>query len=402
MIEYRVQEAADAVQIMPPIRRALLAREALILSINGRVEYGPKEGVLRAILSVTGLPGLVICSFLLLIGRVFTARKGAKSYPNSDVIFIGIGALREPRLISEISKQTEKLPLYIDQRDPAEFRKLSAPGFRDVLARWFQFTSEAISILKSPCRGSSRLDLFATLTMRCHELAFLTALFDALYSARPNLRIAFSTTDIASHAATIAGFSTEYHQHGLLARSLVFANFSTMFAITKFEGQHVADRIPGLVWNLQPTFFSETKNRTVLAIAGDYIANDPGSVIALVDFAQALGLSIVVRPHPRGDDRLWCAIRERDQVTFENDGSFEDFLGNWRPMFVASWFSTTLVDALMAGSLPITLSEGRTELVLPLREIALHFPKDNTHLKACVLDIETREQTQSQLYSVIM
>jgi len=387
---------------MPPLRRALLAREALILSSKGSLAFGPAEARVRKILALAGVFGMFSISLALLISRLRAVGVVPPPETLPSTIFVGIGSLREFQLVEHISELTRLEPIVIDQRNLEGFSKLLSPRLGAVLRQWFGIMREARSILGEPVPVFQKLDLLSTFTIRSHELAYLLAWFKELRVQHPNIRIVCSTADLPAHAASIAGFLTEYHQHGLLASSLIFPDFSKMAALTIAEGKYVAERVPGLELELksEPSLV-RPMNRT-LALAGDYGATDPEPVSKLVKTALSNGYRVVVRPHPRGDDRLWSGISEHEDVTFENDGSFEEFLQKWRPSFVASWFSTTLIDGLMAGALPITLSVGKTDLVLPLQRIALQFPKEISQVQACMEDVDIRERAWNSSYSVVM
>ena len=121
----------------------------------------------------------------------------------------------------------------------------------------------------------------------------------------------------------------------------------------------------------------------------------------IANLALARGFRVVVRPHPKGFDELWSGIRGQRGVVFDAEGGFEDFLEKWRPAFLASWFSTTLLDGLHAGAVPITLARSTDRLVLAIEEIALSWPEEAARIETCMRDDAERDRVYSKKYSAI-
>ena len=396
-----VSLAASRIQALPPLKRALLAREALIQAAGGTVAFGPAESLLRKILAQTGRVGLVAVSFALLMKRYLAGHKSVLTGELPGALFVGIGAMRELQLHDDVAAELGVEPHFIDQRTPAGFAGLLTPGPIRVLSHWLRTTRDALSVLSQPNADFAPLDLLSTLAMRNHELAYLLAWFETLRDTRPAMPLVFSTADLPAHAACLADFAVEYRQHGFLSRALVFPEFSRMIALTAFEGRYVADRVPRLVLKVDTPHTEQAPVTATLAFAGDYVAHDPAPVVALADLALASGLRVVVRPHPRGFDELWSGIRGRDNVVFDTEGRFEDFLEKWRPAFLASWFSTTLLDGLHAGAVPITLASSTDRLVLPIKKIALSWPEEAPRIETCMRDDAERDRVYSRICSAI-
>ncbi|WP_306253739.1 hypothetical protein [Parvularcula sp. IMCC14364] len=389
--------AADRVQAMPQFRRALLAREALIAGASKTVAFGPREGRLRRLLAATGRGGMVVVSLVLLLGRYFAGCRVATKKVMPEAIFLGIGAMREQMLRADIQAQLGTEPHFVDELGADGFAALPRPSLTQVIRHWMRAMHEALEIYSEPDPDFKPLDLLSTLTMRLHELAYLLALFERLHETRPQLLIYSSTAGLAAYAACLAGFKVEYRQHGLLARTLVFPEFCAMVALTAFEGRYVASRIHGLALRLNKPPAALTSLPKVFAFAGDYEAKDPSPVTELAEVALVNGFHVIVRPHPRGHNNLWDDIRGRDGVDFDTDGRFEDFLGKWRPAFVASWISTTLLDGLQMGAVPVTLSRDNRLLLLPIDTIAFSWPQQRALIESIMRDSEERQRAFESL-----
>ena len=77
---------------------------------------------------------------------------------------------------------------------------------------------------------------------------------------------------------------------------------------------------------------------------------------SLIEWASRVGLRVVVRKHPRETDDFWIRHFPRLEVDTGTD-QFIEVLERLRPLFVVSWFSTCLVDALQANVVPVSLME---------------------------------------------
>lgn len=390
-----IGDAALHVQAMTPLRRALLAREALVRAagVEKGVVYGPAGMRLRKILKYTGRHGFLVVSFSLLIGRILAGWKAQrKKKQTPKLLFIGIGAIRERHLCKDIAIQRGLEPTFVDQRTPSGFASLPAPSIISVFFCWRKIILEAEAVLSTQDPYFLSLDIMTTIAMRCHELSYLVALFDSLHKQCPDVFIICSTADMAPHAACIAGFSTEYHQHGFLRKELVYPDFSFMLALTEIEAKHVSSRVTRMrsqVSNIEPCYEFASK---VFLIAGIRNMQDSSPVKSLVYIALRNGYQVVIRPHPQGDPEFWLDIYNFEDVTIEFEGSFTDCLAKWRPAYVATWFSTTILDGLFAGAVPITFSCEENDLVFPFESVAISWPQNKLLLHCCMTDGEYRKK----------
>ena len=399
----KVDAAADHVQALAPLPRALLSREALVRAAGGTLDFGPAEARLRKVLALVGRRGMVAISLALLAWRFFAERRIGKATCVPISVFVGIAAMREPLLLKDISSRFGLKPIIIDQRTSKGFSVLPQPNLRLLMRHWIQIIRESLLLLENPNPHFNSLDMMSTLTMRCHELSHLVAIFETAKLERRELKLFFSNHDLPAHAACLVGLETNFYQHGFLSPAAVFPDFSTMFALTQYEARHVARRNPKL--RTEVITSSQEKNSTLsrtIAVAGIYGYINPDIVKMLANLAKNHGYQVVIRPHPNGESALWSGINTLSNVAFDSEGSFEEFFVKWRPSFIATWHSTTLLDGLMMGAVPVTFSTGKGKLVLPLREIALAFPEKRELLESCLSDTATRFQVYDTLQAVIM
>jgi hypothetical protein len=386
----RIDEAAQTLQSLPQLKRALLGREQLI---TGRVlgrEIGKREIRLIRLLSWTGQLGMILVSLLLLLRRLWVQRRLPSRMPIPRALFIGIDALRETGLRQNLRDRLGYDPFFIDHRQMDHFAPAGRLKWFPAIKEWARLIHLALECTREMADDYDRLELGASLTMRLPDLAHLLAQFRALHASDQNILIASSTADLPAHAASVAGFSVEYHQHGFLARSLVFPDFSSMVALTNVEGAHVASRVPKLQAQCPPIEVREGPRRRVLALVGTYGENDSGPVNEIVRFALNQKYQVVIRPHPLGKNLLWQDVRGMRNVMIEADGNFDDFLAKWQPSFLVTWFSTTLLDGLLAGAVPVTLSTGRSNLVFPFDKICISWPHGREELERCMANETNR------------
>jgi hypothetical protein len=102
---------------------------------------------------------------------------------------------------------------------------------------------------------------------------------------------------------------------------------------------------------------------------------------------------VAVRPHPADDIGYWDRWRNVEGVEIlEDHSSFMQFLEDVRPRFVASSYSTALLDALLRGIVPITISDDDQflDIVFPIQEIAVSWFKESELAQLMLDDADAR------------
>src|SRR5262249_18772201 len=109
---------------------------------------------------------------------------------------------------------------------------------------------------------------------------------------------------------------------------------------------------------------------------------------SFIAWAREMNMPVIVRQHPHAPASYWDQWRGALGVEISSDrGDFGTFLDAVRPRFLASWYSTTLLDALGRCVLPITLARNAFELsdiIFPVRAIAACWPEDRQLLEALI------------------
>lgn len=402
-VNAKIDQAAQALQSLPPLARALIGREQLIMGrVQGR-EIGPREHRLMRLLSWSGQAGILLISLLLLLRRVWAQRRLPERLPLPRALFIGIDALHENDLRRDLRDRLGYDHVFVDHRQMDHFAITGRLRLGSALKEWARLGLLALKCSRNMPAEYDTLELRATLTMRLPDLTHLLAEFRNLYASDQKILIACSTSDLPAHAACIMGFAVEYHQHGFLARTLVFPDFTAMYALTKVEGEHVASRVPALLrTHLQSVDIQQGSRKRVLAIVSIYGKFDIIPVISLVRLALDHNYRVVIRPHPRRGVAVWRDLKEMDGVVIDADEDFDAFLAKWQPAFLATWFSTTLLDGLLAGAMPVSLSAARPNLVFPLDQISLSWPQASTQVERCMVDEVAHRQTFNEFSEIVL
>jgi hypothetical protein len=79
-------------------------------------------------------------------------------------------------------------------------------------------------------------------------------------------------------------------------------------------------------------------------------------------------------------------------VRIDRDGTFDDFLERHRPCIMATWYSTTIYDALLRGVVPVTLEAEQCDVVFPIAEVALAWPKHKERIQGMLDDPAARQE----------
>ena len=129
------------------------------------------------------------------------------------------------------------------------------------------------------------------------------------------------------------------------------------------------------------------------------------NIITFLDFARAESIKVRVRLHPSENDNVfWHKYQEAGLVSIEAcDISFSDALVRLKPRLILSWGSTTLIDALDHGVIPINASQDddtvAIELVYPAYKRSLSLDRHLKSLPKLFHDNDYYNYVLSKLYA---
>jgi hypothetical protein len=304
--------------------------------------------------------------------------------------FVGISALKEMEIIPQFEAMSGGPATVVDQRFSSALASIYPPGTLELLRSWRDAAQPVFAALAADKGGP--LDRSAVLTYvvrRLHHYAHFLAVFRGLNASSPGTAVAFSTADLPAYAAVRAGIEAIYFPHGFHARSLVYPDFHRVVAFNAPEAKHVQYRLPRASVSMAPPAIRPIKVTRRAALVGDY-----GDKLArsrdLIEFCRTGGIDVVVRPHPADRSGYWSEWEGVSGVCIDRAGTFDEFLDRHSPCIIATWYSTTIYDALMRGVVPVTLEADQPDIVFPLAEVALSWPADKERIKLVLADDEAR------------
>jgi hypothetical protein len=214
-------------------------------------------------------------------------------------------------------------------------------------------------------------------------------------------RIVFIEPGVSASAAIEANklynnMCIELWQHGLLKKSVLIPRFCKILAINLPEAQYLSRRSDNVTLrNAEIDSVCKTYDNNIL-FTSLYSSNDfdkenhTALLTGVFSWFKDNGYRVIVRPHPCEAPGFWQ--KYYPSIYLDTDSiNLAVCIETWRPIFVTSWFSTSLLDALNACILPIMLIEGGEleleDTVFPLGEITMNWPRDMELINAVSADV---------------
>jgi hypothetical protein len=386
-----IEELAGTIQTLPADTRWLNAVPDVIQSraCGTPLKLGPRTRLAAMFLSVPMAPALarlLACagSLLLLLNAYRSQSRAKPTTPLGSSIFIGVGALRERGLIEALARERSEEVSFLNETSLDSFSAVQRLGWRDLWREWLSVVRPAWRELGSedPAVGLPPLNRQIEFLTQAHRYAYLRAWFRRLCT-RFQVRepIVFSAASVVSFAAISVGMRSGYHLHGFQRRSLVYPDFEEVRCFTQVEAAHVARRLPSARVTVEVEPSNTIKTDRVVAIAGCY-----GQSLGLDECASFIaaardnGIPVIIRPHPQDRSGFLERWRSDVNVTFcDTSKPFDEFLEQYRPRLLLSWFSTALFDALRRGVVPVTVETEAwrpLDTVFPFQAISLRWPQE--------------------------
>jgi hypothetical protein len=373
---YAQQDVIAATAKGVPVRPGVqTARIAWLLKWVGKVGLD---------LAAAKLASLVLLAALRCRQSRIPRKTGHRCY------FVGISALKEAELVPQFEAMCGEPAAVIDQRFSGALASIYPPGIFELLQSWRDAARPVFAALVAEKAGP--LDRSAVLTYvvrRLHHYAHFLAVFRGLNASAPETAVGFSSADLPAYAAVRAGIAAVYFQHGFSARSLVYPDFHRVVAFNAPEAKHVQERLPRASVSSSAPDIRPIKVTCRVAIVGDY-----GDKLArsrdLIEFCRMGGVDVVVRPHPADRSGYWSNWEGISGVRVERGGTFDEFLERHRPCIMATWYSTTIYDALLRGVVPVTFQADQPDIVFPIADVALAWPANHERIRAVLRDRESR------------
>ncbi len=379
-----------------------LANELLIYGIANEqpIRWGPRGRRLRNLFVVADALGSSRALVLLSAGVTATKLwwkvkrrivKGATQAPACRVL-VGFGANAEEQIWLRYRSEGGAPAIRMNSVTLDGMSVLGCPAWHSVMA---QVLRAARGYVRALARGipeisKNRVDLLTHTGMRLGQYAFHRTFWE-MRAVQEVGEVAFLALDTPPFACADAGRTTRLLQHGLLARTIVPPSFDRIDALTPEEASYLRQLLPSSDVRvvLKPTPWGGERLRTMLIVSIDTAPFRVETARAIIAWGQRQGISAVIRLKPgSGRDTVnhWC--EQFPGVLVEaSDEAFETSLARQPPMFVVSWHSTALAEALMRGCLPVSVSDPESDphiltMVYPLQRHALFWPRDADRMAA--------------------
>jgi hypothetical protein len=321
-----------------------------------------------------------------------------------SAIFVGFGAGPEAAMWSEFSQENNGLAVRLNQTDASTFGSFHRPRLMVLWRECWRQSASAYSFLaatKLEPVTLHRVDFFTFLAMRVAQYSFYRCWWKEVDLYQISC-VVFISADTPAFACMDAGVeNVEFRQHGLLRKSVLMPHFKKMKLLTLAEKKYFSTLMPlSKIVIVESSRMINVHHRTIIIASKYNIAKDSKeqSLTVLKEFvswAEENLFSIVIRKHPKENDNFWEDYFPRLPVDSISD-NFESALLHHKPMILATWFSTTLVDALRCNIVPVTISPMNDldvqDMVLNLREHCLTWA-DDKNLLTKLVNGETSVQT---------
>lgn len=368
----------------------------LALSQGVEPSFGPRGRYFKMLFRVFGntFVSLMVVRLVMLVTVVQNWCSCLRVRPDpvpTEVVFVGFGAGAEREMVTRLRSESPGKVPHIDQTCPASLALVARPSlWRMICYAWSVPKKVFMSLAECECtlvRGHLGIWL-PTAAIRVKDFILFKAWFDNLPATIT--RLVFISADVPAFAVLsarkIPGVpEVEYWQHGFLQKSIIFPAFDRVEVLTVPESRYLEACLPGRVRIKEVKTGIRNNYRAVIVFASIYNTaefdkEDHIPILKeLFEWAATLNVSVILRLHPRESDNFW-RTHFPDQPIDRDSESFDDCLDRHCPQFVFSWFSTALIDALRRGHLPCMITAGTSrvldDMIFPLAEIALHWPRD--------------------------
>ena len=414
--ENPVEILAQQLQSLPPELRWFYAQQDILMAIIAgklpvRGRWTRRADRVIAVASGIGLGRVLVALVnLLQLAKLYVRQLSIRTgVPVSEPLFVGAGNLHEPHLIRLFEELQGRAACVVDENELPSLCRHYRIGAFALLREWARMWR-----ISWPSLGGAGPHLMASpyllahLMVVGHKYSYFLAWFRRHLRTAPSPLIAFSSaSNVVSYAAVSAGAFAIYLPHGFQRRTLILPDFAEAYCSNRFEAAHLRRRLPHAKVSVLAEPMQMLETRPVIAIAGLYWDQDHvlfDLCRPLIAWAREAGFAVVVRKHPKDITGYWDQWRDVSGVeVVEKDYGFDFFLEEYRPRLLATWYSTTLFDALTTGVVPVTFTcDDINDVVFPFREIALRWPEDASTIRRLASDTRASAAFVSERYANVI
>jgi len=306
--------------------------------------------------------------------------------PESCRIFVGFGAGAEGRMWHAFAAESGGPAIRLDEMRPETFLEYHRPQKRTLFRHIWSASSALVPFLSKTALepvASNRKDTLTYAALKMGKYILYRTWWQEIEQASIS-QVVFISAETPAFACIDAGMAAvEYRQHGLHRKSILMPAFSTLKMITQVEADWYRQFLPQSRIEVLRPKHRLAQHRPRILVASIYEVprvskkQDLVRVQSLVRWAKQNNLGVIIRKHPRETDDFWPTYFPELEIDASQD-LFEDAMVRIKPMFVVSWFSTSLVDALLANVVAVSIMQATdsriTDMVFEIPKHCLLWP----------------------------
>ncbi len=365
----------------------LVAGASMEVSTFGR--QGRKIRRLIGLACVFGAARLAVALVALLeMARLmYQARRvHPLALPTASRVFVGFGAGPEEQMWRAFAAESGDPAIRLDEMRPETFLAYHRPGKRTLFRHIWSASAALVPFLSKTALepvASNRKDTLTYAALRMGKYILYRTWWQEIEQASIS-QVVFISAETPAFACIDAGMAAvEYRQHGLHRKSILMPAFSTLKMITQVEADWYRQFLPQSRIEVLRPKHRLAQHRPRILVASIYEVprfskkQDLVRVQSLVRWAKQNNLGVIIRKHPRETDDFWPTYFPELEIDASQD-LFEDAMVRIKPMFVVSWFSTSLVDALLANVVAVSIMQATdsriTDMVFEIPKHCLLWP----------------------------
>jgi len=402
MIEHILKELYKA----PAGFRWALANSGLQKIMTGEAwdvsPFGRRGRLIRRLVGFAGVFGCVrivvaVVAASEVIRLMYLARRFPPVVlPESCCIFVGFGAGPEEQMWHAFAEDSGDAAIRLDATKPETFLAYHRPSTWELFKQTWRSSAAVVPFLsktKLEPVASNREDTLTFAALRMGEYILHRTWWEEIEQASIS-QVVFISADFRAFACIDANIApVEYHQHGLHRKSILMPSFPVLKMLTQVEADWYRQYLPQSEIEVLRPQQRVVGHRPCILIASIYEVprfyknQDLARMQSLLLWANQNNLEVVIRKHPRETDHFWQTHFPELEID-KSQGRFEDALMRIKPMFVVSWFSTSLVDALLANVVAVSIMQATdsriTDLIFEIPKHCLLWPIAEPAMNALV------------------
>ena len=365
-------------------------------------KFGRQGRLVRRLVGVAcilGIPRFAVALVACLeVARLMYQSRGvqAERLPTTCRILVGFGAGPEKQMWQEFEAESGDPAICLDEVRTETFLVYHRPRTCELFQHIWRASTVAVPFLLNTTLepvASNRKNTITYAALRMGKYIMYRTWWQEIEQSSIS-QVVFLSCSTPGFACIDAGMeAVEFRQHGLHWKSVLMPAFSTLKMITQVEADWYRQFLPQSKIEVERVSRRVTDHTPRVLIASVYDTHEAAKkqdlvrVQSLVRWAKQNNLRVIIRKHPRETDNFWPTYFPDLEIDTSQD-LFEEAMMRIAPMFVVSWFSTALVDALLANIVAVSIMQATdsrfSNLVFEIPKHCLLWPTAESVMTALV------------------